>query len=159
VKRSNTGRLAGATSNTAILGTQQERRHKSVYSDAANAATKHITQDAYINIVRNTGSSINKKLHAVGCKYIHIEANCSHLTVKLSPGVHRQLRNEFIAASNWQLPWSTEAFVYTVRKIENHDVFSSGMFTDEFLDKHPREWTKQALITLEEATKRIWYRY
>jgi hypothetical protein len=27
------------------------------------------------------------------------------------------------------------------------------MFADEISDKHPREWTKQALITLEEATE------
>jgi len=40
---SNTGRLAGATTNTDILGTQQERRHKLVHRDAANAATKHMT--------------------------------------------------------------------------------------------------------------------
>ena len=30
---------------------------------------------------------------------------------------------------------------------------SSGIFADEFPDKHPHEWTKQALITLEEATE------
>jgi hypothetical protein len=40
---SNTGRLAGATSNTEILGDQQERRHQLIHRDAANAATKHMT--------------------------------------------------------------------------------------------------------------------
>ena len=30
---------------------------------------------------------------------------------------------------------------------------SSGIFADEFPDKNPREWTKQGLITLEEATE------
>jgi hypothetical protein len=30
-------------------------------------------------------------------------------------------------------------------------VVSSGISTDEFPDKHPREWTKQALISIEEA--------
>ena len=59
--------------------------------------------------------------------------------------------NEFIAARNGKPPWSTKAFVRTVRKIEHHDVVSSGIFADEFPDKHPREWTKQALITSEEA--------
>jgi hypothetical protein len=38
-----------------------------------------------------------------------------------------------------------------VRETEHHDVVSSGIFADEFPDKRPREWTKQALITLEEA--------
>jgi hypothetical protein len=46
-----------------------------------------------------------------------------------------------------------KAFVPTVRQIEQYDVVSSGTFVDEFPDKCPREWTKQALITLEDATE------
>ena len=46
-----------------------------------------------------------------------------------------------------------KAFFRTVREIEHHDVVSSGIFADEFPDKRPREWTKQALITLEDATE------
>jgi len=79
--RSYTGRSVGATSNTDILGTQRERRHKLVLHDAAYAATKPMTEDAHLNIVRKTGSSKNKKQHAVGCEYIHIEANGGQLTV------------------------------------------------------------------------------
>jgi hypothetical protein len=63
------------------------------------------------------------------------------------------LRNEFIAVRDWKPPWSTKASVCTLRDIEHHDVVNSGLFADAFPDKHPREWTKQALITLEEATK------
>jgi len=66
--------LAGATSNTEILGTQQERRPKLVHRDAADATTKHMTQDAHLKIIRKTGSRRNKKQHAVGCEYIHIDA-------------------------------------------------------------------------------------
>jgi len=77
---SNTGRLAGATSNTELLGTQQERRHKLVHRDAANVATKHMTQDAHLKIVRKTGSSKNKNPDPVGCKYILIVANGGQLT-------------------------------------------------------------------------------
>ena len=40
-----------------------------------------------------------------------------------------------------------------VRDIEYHDVISPGIFGYEFCDKGPREWTKQALKTLEEATE------
>jgi len=40
-----------------------------------------------------------------------------------------------------------------VREIEHHDVVSSGIFADEFRDKGPQEWTKQALKSLEEATE------
>jgi len=59
--RSYTGMLAGTSSNTDILGTQQARRHKFVHRDAANVATKHMTQDAHLKIVRKTGISKNKK--------------------------------------------------------------------------------------------------
>jgi hypothetical protein len=65
---SNTGRLAGATSNPDMLGTQQERKHKLVHRNAANVATTHMTQDAHLKIVHKTGSSKNKKQHAVGCE-------------------------------------------------------------------------------------------
>jgi hypothetical protein len=68
-------------------------------------------------------------------------------------GVRRELRNEFIAAHNWNPPRSTKAFVRKVREIEHHDVVSSGSFADELPDKRPREWTNQTLITLEEATE------
>jgi len=71
----NTSRLAGTTSNTEHLATQQVRRHRLVHRDAANAATNHMTQDAHLKIVCKTGSSKNKKQHAVGCEYILIVAN------------------------------------------------------------------------------------
>jgi len=150
---SNTGRLAGATWNMDILGTQQECRHKLVHRDAANAANKHMTQDAHLKIVRKTGSSKNKQQHAPGCEYIHIEAGGVQLTVWRTAGVHRELCNEVIAARNGKPPWSTKAVVRTVRDIEHHDVVSSGIFADDFADKHLREWTQQALITLEEAAE------
>jgi hypothetical protein len=77
---SNTGRLAGATSNPELLDTQQQRRHKLVHRDAANVDTKHMTPDAHSKIIRKTGSSKNKKQHAVGCEYILIVANGGQLT-------------------------------------------------------------------------------
>jgi len=46
-----------------------------------------------------------------------------------------------------------KAFVRTVREIEHHDVVSSGIFPNEFRDKGPWEWSKQASNTLEEATE------
>jgi len=49
---SNTSRLAAATTNMDILGTQQERRHNLVHCGAADAATKHMTQDAHLKIIR-----------------------------------------------------------------------------------------------------------
>jgi hypothetical protein len=148
---SNTGKLAGVTTNTDILGTQQERRHKLVHRDAADAATKYMTQDAHLKIVRKTGSRRNKKQHAVGCEHIDIDAISGQLTVKHTAGVRRELRNEFIAARNGKPTWSTKAFVCTVREIEHHDVVSSGIFADEFPDKRPRKWKKQTVFTLEET--------
>jgi hypothetical protein len=71
----------GAPSNTEIVGTRQECTRKSVHGDAANAATKHITQDAHLKIVRKTGSSKYKRQDALGCDYIHIEENVGQLTI------------------------------------------------------------------------------
>jgi hypothetical protein len=78
---SNTGRLAGTTSNIELLGTQQERRHKLVHRDPANVATEHMIQDAHLQIIRKTGSSKNMKQDAVGGEYILFGANRSQLTV------------------------------------------------------------------------------
>ena len=67
-------------------------------------------------------------------------------------GVSGKLRNKFIAARNRKPPWSTTAFVHTFHEIKRHDVLSSGIFAYQFPDKRPREWTKQNLIMVEEAT-------
>jgi hypothetical protein len=79
--RSINGILAGATTNMDILGTQQQCRNKLVHCNAADAATKHMTQDAHLKIVRQTGSRRNKKQHAVGCEYIHIDVISGQLSV------------------------------------------------------------------------------
>jgi len=150
---SNTGRLAGRTSNTDILGTQHEHRHMLGHRYAANAATKHMTQDAHLKIVRETGSRKNRTQHAVGLEYIHIEAIGGELTGYDTARVRRELRNEFSAARQGKPPSSTKAFVRIVREINHHDVVSSGIFADEYADTHPREWTKQVSITLEETTE------
>ena len=89
----------------------------------------------------------------MGCEYIHIDPISGRLTVLRTAGVCIELRTKFIAACNGKPPWSTKAFARTVREIEHHDVVSSGIFGDEFPDKRPHEWTKQASITLEEATE------
>jgi len=78
---SETSRLAGALTNTSLIGTQQERRHQLVHRDAADEATKNMTQDAHSKIVRKTGRSTNKKQHAVECKYIHTVVNGRQWTV------------------------------------------------------------------------------
>jgi hypothetical protein len=64
-----------------LIGTQQERRHQLLHRKAADAATKHMTQDAHLKIICNTGSSTNKKQHAVGCEYLHTMVNGHQLTV------------------------------------------------------------------------------
>jgi len=146
-------RLAGSLSNTSLIGTQQERRHQLVHRYTANEATKHMTQYAHWKIVRTTGSSTNQKQHAFGWEYIHTMVNGRQLTVYCTVGVRRELRDQFIAARNGKPPWSTKAFVLTVHEMEPHDEVSSGNFADEFVEKHPREWMKQAIIALEEATE------
>jgi hypothetical protein len=40
-----------------------------------------MTQDAHLKSFRETGSRKNKKQHAVGCEYIHIDAISGQLTL------------------------------------------------------------------------------
>jgi len=63
-----------------------------------------------------------------------------------------ELRDHFIAAHNEKPSCSTKSFVSTVRKIQHHDDVSAGKFVDVLIDKDPREWTKQASSTSEDAT-------
>jgi len=136
-----------------ILRTQQKRSHQLVLRNAANAANKYMTQDGYLKIICKTERSKNKKQHAVGCEYIHIQVNSNLLTEQCTAGVRRELHNQFITARNRNHPRLTMAFVRTVSEIKCCDVVSSGIVADEFRDNHPCEWTKQALISLEEATE------
>jgi len=68
-------------------------------------------------------------------------------------GVRHELRDQFIATHYGKPPWSPQEFVRTVRTINHYDVVSFAIFSDKFPDKHPHEWTKGGLITLEEATE------
>jgi len=71
--------------------------------------------------------------------------------IQHTTGARRKLRDQFIAARNGKPLLSTTAFVRTVREIERHDVVCSEIVADKFSDKNPREWTKQALTTLEDG--------
>jgi len=73
------------------------------------------------------------------------------LTIYYTVGIHRQLHGQFIAAHNAEPPGSTNTFLHTVRVAEYIQVASCGIFVDEFHDKHPCVWTKQALNTSELA--------
>jgi len=143
--------LAGTSSNTSLICTQQECRHQLVHHDAGNAATNIITPDRQLKIIRKTECSTNRKEYSLGCKFIHTVVNSGQLTVSHTVGVRRELRDQFIAPPNRKPPWSSKAFVRTVRETEQHDIFCSEILADGFLDKHPWEWTKQTSITLELA--------
>jgi len=68
-------RSNGASSNTSLIGTQQECRHQLVHHEAANAATKYMTKDAHLKIVHKTRSCKDKQQHEVECRYIYIVLN------------------------------------------------------------------------------------
>jgi len=146
-------RSMGASSNTSRLCPPQERRHQLVHHHAATEATKHMTQNAHWKIVCKTGSSKNRKHHAIGCGYIHTVVNCRQLTVWRTAGVRRALCDQLITALNGKPPGCTKAIICTVLEIQQLHLVSSMMFMDELRDKHPREWTTQAIMTLEEATE------
>jgi len=127
---SKSSRLAGALSYTSLIGTQQERRHQLFHCDAVNAVTKNMTQDAHLKIVRKTGSSMNEMQHAVGFEFIHTVVNRHQFTVYHTAGVRRELHDEFVTVCNGKSPWSTKAFIPTVREIKHHDGVSSGIFAN-----------------------------
>jgi len=146
-------RTTGALTKAPPTDTPQQLRHQWVHRDAANAATSIIPLDAHINILPTTRSSKNMKQHAIGCDWIHIRVDSHWLPIYCTAGVHRELRDQCIAACNGKPPCSTNAFVNTVLEIEHHDMVSCGILVDKFHDKRPPEWTNQALMTLEEATE------
>jgi len=150
---SKSSRLAGAASNTSLIGTQQECRQQLVHHDFANAASRNMTQDAYLKIVHKTGSSKNKYRQAFGCNYMHIVVNSHQVTISRTVGVLTVLQIQWIAVHNRKHPWSIKECVHTVHKMEHYDVISPGIFGDEFADTHPHEWTKQSSTTLEETTE------
>jgi len=145
--------MAAASSNTSLIGTQQQHSHQLVHHDAANAATKNMTQDANLKIICKTASSTNQKQHAVGCEYIYLVVTSLQLTGCHTAGLRRELRDQFIAACKGKPPWSTKALVSTVREIQPHDVVSSRIFAENFPEKLPRMGPNEILITLEDATE------
>jgi len=151
--RSESSRSTGALSPASFAGTQQSRRQQLVHRDAANAASVKLKQDAHLIIVCMARSSKYPWQHAIGYEYNHIMENGFRLTVKGMVAIPTELRDQFIAASNRNPPWSSKPFVHTVCKIEHHDVVSSGILEHKFCDKGPQKRTKHALNTLEEGAE------
>jgi len=73
--------MTGTSHNAPPGETQQQRRHPLVHRDAAIVATENITQEAYLEILRKTGSYKKKKQHAIGCESIHIDVDDVQSTV------------------------------------------------------------------------------
>jgi hypothetical protein len=112
-----------------------------------------MTEDAHLTIVRKTGSSKNTKQPASGCQYINTVVNGRQITVYHTAGDSTELRDQFNAAWNGKHPWLTKALFRTVREIEEHDVVNFGTAPGKIRHKRPRDWTKQAVITLGETTE------
>ena len=146
-------RTTGVSTNMPPPQTQLWCRHDIVHRDTANATTEPMPLDAQLQIVRKTGSSRNWMQHRITFIHCCIKADCNQQMIQHTAGVPTELRDQLIAACNGKPPWSTKAFAYTVRQITHHDVFSPGMFLDQFRDEHPREWTKQASTILDDATE------
>ena len=153
VIQSESSRTTGSSSDARLAETQHQRGHQLVHRNAAIVATDNIAQDKLFKNVHITGLSNNGQQHAIGCEKLHINIERSQLTRYCIARVHRELGDQFIVARNRKLLWSMMAILRIVREIKHHDVISSGIFADEFCDKRPWEWTKQALKTLEKAAE------
>jgi len=86
-----------------------------------------MTLDSQLKIVWKSGSSRNKKQHAIRWDYSRIEADWIYVRMWHSAGVRKVLPDQFISACNKNPPWSTRAFVCTVHHIHHHNVVSSGI--------------------------------
>jgi hypothetical protein len=69
----------------------------------------------------------------------------------LTLGVCSELHDQFIASSNGNPQWLTNVDARTVREIKHYEVVRWWICILGLPDKHPRKWTKHALITLQEA--------
>jgi len=97
--------LMGASSNAALAGTQQQGRHMLLHHEAANAATRNMTQDAHLKMIWKTGSIKNTKQYALQSGYIHIELNGRQLTIYCTAGKRRELCDQLITARKRKRPW------------------------------------------------------
>ena len=70
--RSESSETTGASYNASLDGAQQRRRQQLVHCKAADVATKNMTLDTHLRIIRKTGCSMNKKQHTIGGEYVHI---------------------------------------------------------------------------------------
>jgi len=151
--RSELSPLTGQASNAALAVTQQQHTHLLVHCDAANTAIKNVTYNIHFKMVRIARSSKRKKLFATGYEYVHVEVEECQLTVKHTAGIYGAIYDQFIDRSNRKRPLSTMAFVLSVCEMEIHNVVSPWIFTEEFCNKCPSEWTKNTSNCLEVPTE------
>jgi hypothetical protein len=79
----------GSSSNVALAGIQQQRKHLLVHHEAAHTATENMTQDTNLKMVYLAGNSKYTKQHAVGCEYVHCEVISQQLAVQCTAGICR----------------------------------------------------------------------
>ena len=98
--RSEANQSTGRSSNTSLLGPQQEPRHQIVNRDTANKATKHMTQDGHSKIICKTRSSENINLHAIAGELVNTVVMSRQLTEWSIAGVPRVLWDQCTTACN-----------------------------------------------------------
>jgi len=96
--------ITGASSNAPLGETKQQRKYQLVHRNAAIVAPENLTQEAHLNKVCKTGSSKNRKQHAIRCESIHICVDDGQLRMACTAGVRRELRDQFIASRNGKPP-------------------------------------------------------
>jgi len=150
---SESGQSTGGSSNASLAGTEQQCRQQLVRRNAANAATQIMTQHAHWNIVCNNRRSKDENQHTIRCDYIHIVGNSRQLTIYCMAGICRVLWDKLIAAHDGKPPLLTTGSVRTVCGIDHLDPVPFGIVGDKLCHDGSREWTNQALNSLEEASE------
>jgi len=78
---SESSQMTVAACNMLLHERQLQRRRHLVLREAANVATKNMTQDAHLNIFHKTRSNKDKMQHAMDCEYLHTKLGGRQLIV------------------------------------------------------------------------------
>jgi len=110
--------------------TKQQCRQQLVHCDTANAATTNIIQDAHwmMDLICRSRKHIKKQM--IECYYIQPRVDCGQQTIQYTAGVRRDPWDQFVTTNNVQPPWSMNAIIHTVCKIEHEVVVSSRISLD-----------------------------
>jgi hypothetical protein len=115
---------------------------------------KNMTLDTHLKMELRTGSRKNMKHHAIGCEWIHIKVDGSHLPIGCTAGICKDFGDQSIATSNGNPVWPTLYSLSTCLRIEHYDVVCSGIGVYQCCNKCPWGSIKHSLKTVQNGSEK-----